>query len=243
MPDQILPLTGLDQTGVILDTPPVALPPTAFSDCLNVRFKDGAVRKMEGELNIFPDLVTNILAGQVPPITDTAATIKYTTWWANPNLAGVNSGYYLVIIEHDDGMGVRRDFAYVVAPDGSFSQKGSFPPDQNAAWQHTFFQGGFCIIINNGLTTPNFIIDTDGNTDITMVPDFAPLPGWDSYLVDETLISDTYNADENTPVFDLPQPVDLAERNIRVTRTRGMATETVTVTDPMTTIYLSLIHI
>ena len=237
MPDQILPLTGLDQTGVILDTPPVALPPTAFSDCLNVRFKDGAVRKMEGELNIFPDLVTNILAGQVPPITDTAATIKYTTWWANPNLAGVNSGYYLVIIEHDNGSGTRMDFAYVVAPDGSFSQKGSFPPDQNAAWQHTFFQGGFCIIINNGLVTPNFIIDTDGNTDITMVPDFAPLPGWDSYLVDETIVSDTYNADENTPVFDLPQPVDITERNIRVTRTRAGVTETVTVTAATPTDY------
>ena len=238
MPDQILPLTGLDQTGVILDTPPVALPPTAFSDCLNVRFKDGAVRKMEGELNIFPDLVTNILAGQVPPITDTAATIKYTTWWANPNLAGLNSGYYLVIIEHDDGItNTRRDFAYVVAPDGSFSRKGSFPPDQNAAWQHTFFQGGFCIIINNGLTTPNFIIDTDGNTDITMVPDFAPLPGWDSYLVDETIVSDTYNADENTPVFDLPQPVDLRERNIRVTRTRAGVPEVVNITDIAITDY------
>ena len=235
MPDQILPLTGLDQTGVILDTPPVALPPTAFSDCLNVRFKDGAVRKMEGELNIFPDIVTNVLAATTT--TDPAATIKYTTWWANPNLAGVNSGYYLVIIEHNNDMGVRRDFAYVVAPDGTFSVKGDFPPDQNAAWQHTFFQGGFCIIINNGLTTPNYIIDTDGNTDITMVPDFLPLPGWDSYLVDETIVSDTYNAEENTSTFDLPQPVDLTERDIRVTRTRGDTTEIINITDPNITTY------
>ena len=58
MPDQIVPITQLDRNGVILDVPPVSLPPNVFTDARNVRFKDGAVRKMEGEVNIFPDLAT-----------------------------------------------------------------------------------------------------------------------------------------------------------------------------------------
>ena len=56
MPNQVVPITGFDQVGVILDSPPVSLPPNALSDVRNVRFKDGAVRKMEGEVNLFPNL-------------------------------------------------------------------------------------------------------------------------------------------------------------------------------------------
>ena len=56
MPSQTLPLMGLDALGVILDSPPVALPPQAFSDARNVRFRDNAIRKMEGEVNIFPEI-------------------------------------------------------------------------------------------------------------------------------------------------------------------------------------------
>ena len=218
MPDQILPLSGLDQTGVILDTPAVALPPTAFSDVLNVRFKDGAVRKMEGEINIFPEI-------DVAP-HDPNTTIKYVAWWANPNLSIFNRGYYLAIYQHavSDTDDTQMDHAYLVLPDGTFSLKGRFMVDTEAAWQHTFFQGGFTLIVNNGLETPRFITDLDGNnttnadgmTAIEMVPDFMELPGWDSYLVDNTLISDTYNAATNVPVFDLTQAL-APDRTIVVT--------------------------
>jgi len=43
--DQVLPINQLDQAGVILDTPPVALPPNSFSNVRNIRFKDGAIKK------------------------------------------------------------------------------------------------------------------------------------------------------------------------------------------------------
>ena len=228
MPEQILPLTGLDQTGVILDNPPVSLPPTAFSDALNVRFKDGAVRKMEGELNIFPDLnVTD----------DPSATIKYVAWWANPNLSFLNRGYFLVIMEHyaasDDPS--RNDYAYLVNPEGLHSRKGVFQVDTNAAWQHTFFQGGFSIVINNGLEAPQYITDPDGNQSLADVPNFSPLPGWESYRINETRISDTFT-DLNTTTFTLlgALAVDdmnmFTERDIMITIVRGATTRTGTAT-------------
>jgi hypothetical protein len=48
-------------------------------------------------------------------------------------------------------------------------------------WQHTLFNGGFHIIFNNGNSKPVFLQD-----DITGV---TPLPGWDSYAVDEEMTS------------------------------------------------------
>ena len=56
MVEQVLPINNLDEAGVILDIPSVALPPNAFSNVRNVRFKDGSVRKMKGEVNIFPNI-------------------------------------------------------------------------------------------------------------------------------------------------------------------------------------------
>ena len=73
MTSQILPITGLDKTGVILDAPAVSIAPNAFSDCRNVRFRDNTVSKMEGEVNIFPEIFTT--SDQVG---------KYVVWWPNP---------------------------------------------------------------------------------------------------------------------------------------------------------------
>ena len=209
MPEQILPITGLDQVGVIKDTPPVALPPNAFSDVRNVRFKDGAVRKMEGEVNILPNLFDN------GALSYDGSVMKYVVWWPNPNLADNNSGYYLIIKEETTGPAdapVQMDIAYLVTPGssgpGALVEKGRFTPDREAAWQHTFFQGGFALIINNGIDAPQYILDTDGNEDIVAVPSFATLPGWESYNINETAISDTFNAATDDPMFNIGPNVD-----------------------------------
>jgi len=93
MPKQVVPFTGFDQVGLIRDIPPVALPPNAFSDVRNVRFKDGAVRKMEGEVHIFPNLFDS--ADGMLSYDGTA--LKYIVWWPNPNIIDNNRGYYLII--------------------------------------------------------------------------------------------------------------------------------------------------
>ena len=83
MPEQILPLTGLDKAGVVLDIPPVSLPPQALTGALNVRFRNGAINKIEGD-------------ERVPIPSGIIGEKQYLAWWPNPNLAP-NSGYYVVV--------------------------------------------------------------------------------------------------------------------------------------------------
>ena len=211
MPDNILPITGLDKVGLIADTPPVALPAAGFSDCLNVRFKDGVVRKMEGEVNVFR---------QLPFSSDDI--IKYVAWWPSPNLAQVNRGYYLVILEREvmipdpqnpnNTINAIRDVAFFVRPgDNTFgTAKGTF--NSEGSWQHTFFQGGFALIINNGIDVPNFVLDPEGNFDALKIPNFAPLPGWDSYHVNEVILSDVFGEDSSR-TFDTGQARARDENN------------------------------
>ena len=188
MPKEVVPITGLDTVGLIEDVPPVSLPPAAFSDCRNVRFRDGCVQKMEGDVNIMPYIRL-----------DPTDVLRYVAWWPNPNLAFASLGYYLVIVEQLSQTGGLVDNAYLLKvnelgvytdtgsgqvsltpQDASF--KGSFLPAGN--WQHTFFQGGFSIIVNNGLEAPRFILDSEDNTETANVPVFAELPNWASYAAD-----------------------------------------------------------
>ena len=216
MPNQILPVAGLDRVGLILDTPPIALPPEAFSDALNVRFRDGAIRKMEGEVNIFPNIFDPLYSAGLA--TNANEELKYVAWWPNPNLADNLQGYYLVIVENKTR---NRDVAYLVLPaaDSTDSdvrvEKGAFTPAASNAWQHTFFQGGFALIINNGTDAPAFILDLDGNEDINTVPDFATLPGWESYNVRETVIEDVFTA-SSSRLFDLGRAVNFNTETVTV---------------------------
>ena len=113
------------------------------------------------------------------------------------------------------------DVAYLVTPGSSrLVEKGRFSPDREAAWQHTFFQGGFALIINNGIDAPQYILDTDGNVVIDNVPNFATLPGWESYNVEDIAISDTFNEDIETRTFDYGRPASVFQSfNLEVTLT------------------------
>ena len=88
MADEVIPVTGLDTVGLIEDIPPVSLPPAAFSNCRNVRFRDNAIHKMEGDIDILPYVRM-----------EDADILKYIVWWPNPNLSIFSLGYYLLIVE------------------------------------------------------------------------------------------------------------------------------------------------
>ena len=175
MTTEVVPIQGLDQAGLIIDSPSIALPANAFSDALNVRFDDGAIRKIRGNTEIFAGHGLN--------------DIQYIAYWPNPNQA------VWVVVNRQLAGGIERDFIYTLslAPDGSLAAiNRSLDPligyDISASWQHTVFNGGYSFIINNGANTPQHLTVIQGSTlDITapIATDsrFADLPGWNSYTV------------------------------------------------------------
>lgn len=212
MAENILPVTDLASQGVVIDTPPVALAQNIFTDVKNVRFKDGAVRKMEGEL-LLNDIVG--VTGQV----------RYFAVWENPNLqptglyyvyvadkvvAGVVVGQQVFI---QNQTGTKVDITPASLNSGNGFQATTF------GWQHTLFSGGFTFIINNGIDKPHYILDAAGNTDINNLV-LAELPGWDSYHVEQTIVNDTFAAGV-TNVFDLGQKVDFTTNEIVITGTNN----------------------
>ena len=224
MPDQVVPITQLDQTGVILDTPPVALPPNAFTNARNVRFKDGAVRKMEGEVNIFPEM--DSFFG-----LERFGEVAYIAWWPSPNQTVRDAGYYILVIENiTDPANITHDIyailpgaEHVMADDpetkaGHYHRLGS-GFNRQGKWQHTLFNGGFTFIINNGIEKPQYVTDPQDNINITMLA-LADLPGWDSYEVNELILRDVFT-DTSSRVFDTGQTFTPMETRYIVTRTRS----------------------
>ena len=191
MLDTIVPLNDLAAIGLIADTPSVSLPPNAFSDCQNVRFHSGAVRKFPAE--------SDALASIGP------ANIVYVAHW--PSTAGSK---YVVLTDDgtDTGITVYND-------DGTQFQIGD--PAANfvatladvtgGEWQHTIFNGGYHIILNNGNSTPVYLqADTIG----------APvLPGWDSYVAQETVMDFEFDGNAGGDV-DILTPLS-AGTTIRIT--------------------------
>ena len=216
MADEIINIVDVASKGVVIDTPPIALGPNLFTDARNVRFKDGAIRKMEGELllnNITSDL--NAGAGQA------FGKVRYFAVWENPNRQPLGA-YYLWVVDYvvnsitvgqkvyiQDHSGTKRD----ITPSSLNSGNGF--QFTTSGWQHTLFSGGFSFIINNGLDKPHYILDTPGNIDIANIV-LAELPGWDSYNVDQDVISDTWNTSDSL-VFDLGQKLDFSLNEVVVT--------------------------
>ena len=176
MPDTIVPLNDLAATGLIEDIPSVSLPPNAFSDCQNVRFHSGAIRKFPGE--------SNALVGV------SLSNVVYVAHW--PSTAGSK---YVVLT--DDG----TDTVITVYNDDAtqFQIGGEDYTDTRSGitggeWQHTLFNGGYHIILNNGNSTPVYLQDDTIDT--------VGLPGWDSYAAQEAVIDFEFdgNADGDVNV-------------------------------------------
>jgi len=213
MAEEIISVTDIASQGVVIDTPPVALSPNVFTDVRNVRFKDGAVRKISGEL------LLNDITEDLVPANETFGQVRYFAVWESPNRTPTGC-YYIWVVDYvranivvgqkiyvQDHTGTKRDITPAAMTNGfTFTITG---------WQHTIFSGGFAFIINNGIDRPHYILDTPGNTNIANLV-LAELPGWDGYDVNSTVITDTFSTG-NILTFDLGQKVDFVNTSVEVT--------------------------
>ena len=174
MPTQVLPITDIASLGVIEDTPNYSLPPNAFSDVQNVRFRDGAIRKMTGENEIFIDTMFD-------------GEVVYIAHWPS------SAGDRYVIVERQAIVGSSADSMYSVRafePDGTEVISRQIIITSTAdtpRWQHTLFNGGFHFILNSAISTPVYLSADAAN---------APtLPGWASYAVEEAVSDFIYNGE------------------------------------------------
>lgn len=192
MAGQVIPIEDIASAGVIKDIPAVSLAQNVFTDCLNVRFRDNAVRKMEGE-----EAITS-------PFTD---PIVFVAFWDTPNL-DPGTGYYIVVT--NDGS---TDTIYALKNDGNQTTKTlKSSVTQGGTWQHTLFTGGFSFIINNGIDRPLYITDTPGNTSVANL-NMYELPGWDSYHTNDTVVSTIFDSNSMSLDFSLGQEIILNGNN------------------------------
>lgn len=223
MAEETISVTDIASQGVVIDTPPVALAPNIFTDVRNVRFKDGAVRKITGEL------LLNNITSDLTASGETFGQVRYFAVWEDPNLQPTGV-YYIWVVDYlrnnitvgqkiyiQDQGGTKRDITPSTLNGGdgfNFTTSG---------WQHTLFTGGFAFIINNGIDKPHYILDTPGNTDINNIV-LAELPGWDSYNVEQIIQEDTF-VQGSTTIFDLGQKVDFSVNSIEVTGTNNKSVQ------------------
>ena len=196
MAGQVIEITDIAATGVVKDMPAAALAHNIFTDCLNVRFRDGAVRKMEGEEAI------------VTPFTE---AVIYVSFWDTPNLSP-GTGYYIVVTNNGS-----TDTIYAIKNDGVQTTKTlKSGIAQGGVWQHTLFNGGFTFIINNGVIKPLYVQDTPGNTSVANLSMYN-LPGWDSYYANEEISSTVWDSANQTLDFNLGQLVDFTKKHATIT--------------------------
>ena len=122
------------------------------------------VRFRDGAVKRFPSDVDKLTS---------LTNVKYVAFW--PSTLGDR---YVVITDDstDTTFTVYNDSFSVVSAQGGVNTGVT-----GGDWQHTLFNGGYHIIFNNGNSTPVFLQD-----DAVGV---TPLPGWDSYAVEEEMTS------------------------------------------------------
>ena len=200
MPTQVLPITDLAKAGVIMDMPAVSLPPNVFSDCRNVRFRDGAIRKMEGEQEIFFSIG--------------ASDIIFAVFWPEPSMAP-NDGY-IILIGRNNTSNLDTIYMYRASTRTLVRQQAvndTVVPGRTQ-WQHTFFGGGTTLILNNGVSRPLYVNGPINEAELFSTRTFFNLPGWDSYLADEQVTSFFYDTAFITDIgTDLGTFVNLRNRD------------------------------
>ena len=184
MANEIIPIQGLDTLGLVADTPSIALANNAFSDALNVRFDDGAIRKVKGYVEIFA--------------THGLTDIRLLAFWPNPNKP------MWVVVNRQNVSGTDKDFIYTLELDSagalvspvnrSYDTANGYTA--SSSWQHTVFNGGYSFIINNAAERPQHITAQQGIalavTSLTSADKFADLPGWDSYTSGTVAANDLF---------------------------------------------------
>ena len=81
---KLIPVQGVDQVGIIQDVPAHTLPPNAWSDGRNIRFKDGSVHKREGSVVQFDE---------------TPHRVVHADWWPEPETLGLYLTVHIEAVE------------------------------------------------------------------------------------------------------------------------------------------------
>jgi len=228
MAEKVISIDNLTQIGVVKDTPTVGLAPNTFTDLRNVRLRDNAVFKIKGEADIANGNLNPTFT--VDNGASTKGLIKFVTHWANPN-----KDYYVYVIQAINNDGTTYNRVIVrdpltntdldVTPEIGSNNRGF---SDTGYWQSTNFAGGFCLILNNGIDEPHYILDTANNTSgISALMTLAKLPGWDSYNAAQKVLEVTYKAKygttavtnvDNAGLFDLGVLVDFSTSVLHVSK-------------------------
>ena len=198
----VMPINGFHTVGMIKDTSSVTLPAAGLSDAVNVRFRNGGVEKASGSMQV----VTN---AQLTPLLDNAE-ITYLAVWRNPNVISQNNVYYVVVVTSTN-----VDSLYLINAHTKSYSSLNYQTTTGGKWQHTEFQGGYGLVMNNGLSRPVYLLDTAGNSVSSDIEAYE-LPGWDSYNTKITKINDTYDADIHIPDFDVGEVIDFTKFELLV---------------------------
>ena len=206
----VLPVK-LDAANLVMDTPAVSLDPSAFSNMENMRFRDGAVRKMEGELEIF-----------------TSTNIAYIAYWQAPS-----NNYYIVAQTDGDILAYDADDL-----DADAIAVGSMSVTGTPVWQHTLFNGGFNFILNNGVTAPTYLSDPVGAGSLATLPNWESYLSqervinfiWDDNNPDILLPRPVDFTTENLVYQVIPRDISIANVNASITTASTGATTPFTLT-------------
>ena len=143
----IQPVRGVGTGGIIKDIPAVLLPENIWSDGRNVRFDNASVSK---------------IAGHVQYGTTIPSDVKFGIHWPRPTTR------YTIFARGTDVY--REDSA------GNRSEiSGSTAYSSGSNWHGSLFTGGYAVVMNNTVDTPQYIINGAGQPQNTQL---VNLPGW-----------------------------------------------------------------
>lgn len=149
----IFKFRGLGGKGIVTDTPPYDLPPDTWSSGNNIRFENGRLKKLGGNIPTFTKNMPNEI-----PLTlvqrPTTKSIVYGTYI--PNTTRGN----LYVIEGRD-----HKLSNKLNTDGSFVEYEASPSE---TWKWTILSN--VVIFNNKLNNPQGLVPGQ--------PNFQDLPGW-----------------------------------------------------------------
>ncbi len=135
-------INNLGSGGLNKDTSPMLLPPNVFTDVNNVRFRNGSVETITGEI-----------LGRTLPIA-----ANFGTHWRRPD-----QGYNIFAL---------NGYVYRVDSAGNSSVMLSSNDSvyNSSDWQSTQFNGGYAIVINNGTSTPLYCLYGSATAQNTFQP-------------------------------------------------------------------------